>query len=121
MVFNFLRRGDGSPAPEAVLEKKASATGRVVAFGSSGRVAWSPRDTVSLTRNGFLGNPIGFRAVKLVAEAAAVRRVILYEPQFRYTAAMQAEDVVSSQFRIEVVQLSATYGPGLASTVTVQM
>lgn len=84
MVFNFLRRGDGSPAPEAVLEKKASATGRVVAFGSSGRVAWSPRDTVSLTRNGFLGNPIGFRAVKLVAEAAAALPLICQDSERRY-------------------------------------
>ena len=66
MVFDFLRR-----AAPAVPEQKASATAPVIAYGSSGRVAWTPRDTVSLTRNGFAGNPIGFRCVKLVAEAAA--------------------------------------------------
>ncbi len=67
MVFDFLKRG----AVEVVAEKKASATGPVVAVQTSGRVAWSPRDTVSLTRTGFAGNPVGFRSVKLIAEAAA--------------------------------------------------
>ncbi|MCB2141705.1 MAG: phage portal protein, partial [Rhodobacteraceae bacterium] len=66
MAWNFFRRVD-----EAVPERKASAAGRVVAWGAAGRVAWSPRDTVSLTRTGFSGNPVGFRAVKLIAEAAA--------------------------------------------------
>jgi hypothetical protein len=65
MAWNFFRRA------EVVPEVKASATGRVVAWGSSGRVAWSPRDAVSLTKTGFSGNPVGFRAVKLIAEAAA--------------------------------------------------
>lgn len=84
MVFNFLRRGDGSPEPETALEKKASATGRVVAFGASGRVVWSPRDAGSLTRNGFLGNPVGFRAVKLVAEAAAALPLVCQDAERRY-------------------------------------
>ena len=48
--------------------------GRVVAWGSSGRVAWSPRDAVSLSKIGFQGNPMGFRAVKLISEAAAALR-----------------------------------------------
>jgi len=65
-VFDFLKRGT-----EDVVEAKASATGRVVGVQTSGRVAWSPRDTVSLTRTGFAGNPVGFRSVKLIAEAAA--------------------------------------------------
>ena len=84
MVFSFLRRGDGSPAPEVVMEKKASATGRVVAWGASGRVKWSPRDAGSLTRNGFLGNPVGFRAVKLVAEAAAALPLVCQDAERRY-------------------------------------
>jgi HK97 family phage portal protein len=66
MVFDFLRRTD-----DKVPEAKASATGPVIAYQSSGRVAWSPRDTVSLTRAGFTSNPVGFRCVKLISEAAA--------------------------------------------------
>ena len=81
MVFDFLRR-----AERAVPEQKASATGRVMAFGSSGRVVWSPRDGVSLTKNAFQGNPIGFRVVKLIAEAAAALPLVLQDAERRYEA-----------------------------------
>lgn len=79
MGFGFFRRGS-TVAPE----QKASATGRVVAWGGSGRVAWSPRDTVSLTRTGFSANPIGFRCVKLIAEAAAALPLICQDRERRY-------------------------------------
>jgi HK97 family phage portal protein len=80
MVFNLLKRS----APVAVPERKASATGRVVAMQASGRVAWSARDTVSLTRTGFQGNPVGFRAVRLIAETAAALPLILQDEARRY-------------------------------------
>ncbi|MBL4918276.1 phage portal protein [Szabonella alba] len=80
MVFDFLKRA----APVEVPEQKASATGRVVAWPGAGRVAWSPRDTASLTRAGFLGNPVGFRAVKLIAETAAALPLVLQDCQRRY-------------------------------------
>lgn len=79
MVLKFLRK-----APEAVPEVKASATGRVVAWGTSGRVAWSPRDVGSLSRTGFMGNPVGFRAVRLIAEAAAALPVVVQDAARRY-------------------------------------
>ena len=79
MKFDFFRRG-GAAVPEA----KASATGRVIAWGGSGRVAWSPRDTVSLTKIGFLGNPVGFRSVKLIAEAASALPLVLQDAERRY-------------------------------------
>lgn len=80
MVFDFLRK-----APvQAVPERKASAVGRVIAWGSSGRVAWSPRDAVSLTRTGFLGNPVGFRAVRLIAEAAAALPLVCQTHEQRF-------------------------------------
>lgn len=80
MAFNFFRRG----AAQGAAEHKASATGSVVAYHSAGRVAWSPRDTVSLTRSGFLGNPVGFRSVKLIAEAAAALPLVLQDREQRY-------------------------------------
>ncbi|WP_170446508.1 phage portal protein [Ruegeria arenilitoris] len=80
MVFDFLRRGSAGKAPEA----KASAAGPVVAWQTGGRVAWSPRDTVSLTRTGFSGNPVGFRSVKLIAEAAAALPLVLQDDAQRY-------------------------------------
>ena len=84
MVFDFLRRAPEAAAPNMVVEKKASATGRVAAWGSSGRVAWSPRDAASLTRSGFLGNPIGYRSVKVIAEAAAALPLVLQDQSVRY-------------------------------------
>ena len=80
MVFDFLKRGAG----EAVAQTKASATGPVVAYQTSGRVAWSPRDVVSLTRTGFCGNPVGFRSVKLIAEAAAALPLVLQDAEQRF-------------------------------------
>ena len=82
MVFDFLRRGSAGETPEA----KASAAGPVVAWQTGGRVAWSPRDTVSLTRTGFSGNPVGFRSVKLIAEAAAALPLVLQDQAHRYDA-----------------------------------
>ncbi|KPU84203.1 hypothetical protein JI58_05260 [Marinosulfonomonas sp. PRT-SC04] len=78
MAFNFFRKGAVVP------EQKASAAGPVVAYHGAGRVAWNPRDVVSLTRTGFLGNPIGFRCVKLVAEAAAALPLVLQDRERRY-------------------------------------
>ena len=78
-VFDFLKRAEAQP-PEA----KASATGPVIAYHGSGRVAWSPRDSVSLTRTGFAGNPVGFRAVKLIAEAAAALPLVLQDANCRF-------------------------------------
>ena len=82
MAFRLFSREEKA-AP--VVEKKASATGRVVAFASgTGRVAWSPRDTGSLTRGGFVGNPVGFRSVRLIAEAAAAVPLICQDRERRY-------------------------------------
>jgi HK97 family phage portal protein len=79
MVLDFLRK------PEPVMpEVKASATGRVVAWAGAGRVAWSPRDTVSLMKTGFAGNPVGFRSVKLIAEAAAALPLVCQDVERRY-------------------------------------
>ncbi len=82
MILDFFRQGGAEVAESP--EQKASAAGRVIAWGGSGRVAWSPRDTVSLTRSGFAGNPVGFRAVKMIAEAAAALPLVLQDAEQRY-------------------------------------
>lgn len=84
-MFDFLKRGARAQLPE----KKASATGslvggRVVAFNTSGRVAWSARDAVSLAKTGFQANPMGFRAVKLISEAAAALPLVLQDASQRF-------------------------------------
>ena len=87
MVFDRFRRA-AAPVPD---EAKASAaghltTGPVVAWSGAGRAAWSPRDTASLTRSGFQGNPVGFRAVRLIAEAAAALPMVLQDAERRFEA-----------------------------------
>ena len=84
MVMQFLRRDpqqDGAPRPS---ETKASAAGPVLAWHGAGRVAWSPRDAGSLARTGFVGNPVGFRCVKLIAEAAAALPLVLQDRRARF-------------------------------------
>ncbi|WP_374393529.1 phage portal protein [Tabrizicola sp.] len=80
MVFDFLRK----VPVEVVPERKASAVGRVIAWGNAGRVAWSPRDAASLTRTGFQGNPVGFRVVRLIAEAAAALPLVCQTADQRF-------------------------------------
>lgn len=82
MVFDFLRKAPAASVPE----RKASAVGRVIAWGNVGRVAWSPRDTTSLTRTGFQGNPVGFRVVRLIAEAAAALPLVCQTHEQRFEA-----------------------------------
>ena len=73
MVFQFLKRSAEPAAPD----RKASAAGAVLAFQGAGRAVWSPRDTASLTRAGYIGNPVGFRCVKMLSEAAAALPLVL--------------------------------------------
>jgi len=85
MMFDFLRKSALVAAvPVTGSERKASAVSRVVAWGTGGRVAWSPRDAVSLARTGYQGNPIGFRAVRLIAEAAAALPLVCQDGERRY-------------------------------------
>ncbi len=77
MVFPFRRR---RPAPEA----KARAAAPAIAWSGAGRVAWSPREAGALMRAGFAGNPVGFRAVKLVAESAAALPLVLQDAARRH-------------------------------------
>ena len=78
MVLQIFRR-----APAAV-EAKASAAAPLVAFQGAGRAAWSARDTATLTRVGFLGNPVAFRCVKIIAEAAAAVPVVVQDATRRF-------------------------------------
>ncbi|MBT0781627.1 phage portal protein [Paracoccus sp. pheM1] len=85
MAFPWFGRGAAPARPPVAVEKKASAAGKLVALAAgSGRVVWSPRDTVSLMRLGFVGNPVGFRAVRLIAEAAAAVPLICQDRERRY-------------------------------------
>ena len=110
-MFEFLNRPKIDTADAAPAEGKASATGHAIAWPGAGRVAWSPRDDVSLTRTGFIGNPVGFRAVKITAEAAAALPVVLQDQERRYeTHPIQAllARPNAAQGRAEIIE--ALYG-----------
>ena len=77
-MFGFGKKAAAAP------EVKASATGRVMAWGAAGRSVWSARDTGTLTRAGFMCNPVGFRAVKLIAEAAAAVPLVVGDGVARF-------------------------------------
>ncbi len=85
MLFDRLRRPpSGAPKTAPSVETKASAAARLVNMASATQAAWSPRDTATLTRSGFAANPVGFRAVKLIAEAAAALPLTLQDSTRRY-------------------------------------
>ncbi|MDT0683611.1 phage portal protein [Roseicyclus sp. F158] len=81
MIWDRIRRRGARP-----VEYKASAASRAARWplGAVGGAAWTPRDVPALTRAGFLGNPIAFRAVKLIAEAAAAVPVLCQDAERRY-------------------------------------
>ncbi|MEQ1712618.1 MAG: phage portal protein [Hyphomicrobium sp.] len=60
-------------------EHKASATARVVAWETLGQPVWSPRDYQTFACEGFMQNPIVYRSVRMIAEAAATIPLLLYE------------------------------------------
>ncbi|MGE0340714.1 MAG: phage portal protein [Xanthobacteraceae bacterium] len=66
-------------ASARVPEEKASRSGALVALFSQGRPRWTPRDYAALAREGYAKNPIAYRSVRMIAEAAAHVPLLLYE------------------------------------------
>lgn len=64
---------------QKVPEEKASRAAPLIALFSENRARWSPRDYATMAREGFAENPIGFRAVHMIAEAVASLPLVLYE------------------------------------------
>lgn len=91
-MFDFLKRKTRAPRPQAtaapapvpaaVPEAKASAAGPLTV--PPGRSLPVPAGTVSLAQAGFARNPVGFRAVRLIAEAAAALPLVLQDRERRY-------------------------------------
>ena len=90
-IFDLFRRFGPSGAASAVAtarrpdlapigaEQKASRAGPLIALQGQGRPLWSARDYAVLAREGYTRNPVVYRAVRLVAEAAASVPFLLYE------------------------------------------
>lgn len=85
-MFEFFRKPAEAPEAKAsaVGPLTAGGMGRMAALQAVTQVRWTARDTVSLTRAGFQGNPVGFRAVRLLSEAAAALPMVLQDCERRY-------------------------------------
>ncbi len=58
-------------ATTAHIEQKASVTKGVVTMHGPAQAVWTPRDYGALAKNGVMKNPVVYRCVRLIAEAAA--------------------------------------------------
>jgi HK97 family phage portal protein len=61
------------------IESKASRTAKLIAWTTGGQPVWTPRDLSALAREGFAKNAIVYRAVRMIAEAAASVPLFLFE------------------------------------------
>ncbi len=64
---------------ESGLEVKDSATRALAAVTRVGKPVWTPRDYANLAREGFGKNPVAYRCVRMVAEAAASAPLAVFE------------------------------------------
>ncbi len=71
------------PAPPAT---KASAAAPLIALHHTGQPVWSPKDYAAFAREGYARNPVVYRAVRMIAEAAASVPLRLYEGDAEITA-----------------------------------
>jgi HK97 family phage portal protein len=81
--FDRLKRwvtpGASPRAAVAPLESKFSKAGPLISLHFVGRPMWTPRDYAGLAREGYARNPVVYRCVRMIAEAAASVPWLLYE------------------------------------------
>ena len=58
---------------------KTSATAPLISIHHTGQPVWSPKDYASFAREGYARNPVVYRAVRMIAEAAASVPLRLFE------------------------------------------
>ena len=92
-------------------ERKASRTGRLIAFDAGGRARWTPRDYAALAREGYARNAIVHRAVRLVAEGVGAVSFALYEGR----AELRAHPLLDLLARPNPRQDGATFLEAVAS------
>ena len=70
--------GLSSPAPITAPEAKTSAAAPLIALQYQRQPVWSPRDYAAFSREGFMQNPVVYRCVRMISEAAASVPIDLY-------------------------------------------
>lgn len=64
----FLRPSEQAPMPAEVKQSKAQS---LISLHTTGQPVWTPRNYQAFAKQGFSENPVGYRCVKMIAEAAA--------------------------------------------------
>lgn len=73
-----LRWPTGRRGREAAPETKDSRSGPLIALTSGGRARWTPRDYAHLATEGFGKNPVAYRCIRMIAEAAAATPLVVF-------------------------------------------
>ena len=60
-------------------EQKKFAAAPLISLHTVGRPQWTPRNYAALAKEGFAGNAIGYRCVRMIAEAASSVPLIIYD------------------------------------------
>lgn len=63
----------------STVENKSGHGHDFVAFNSPGEPIWAPRDYGAFAREGFMQNPVVYRSVRMICEAAASVPLLLYD------------------------------------------
>jgi HK97 family phage portal protein len=75
MPFRLRVPGFGQEKPDVRRELKS---GGFIAIAQEGRAHWTGRSYAALSREGFLRNPVAYRTVRMISEAAAAVPLLLY-------------------------------------------
>ena len=67
-------------------ERKKFAASPLVSLHTVGRPQWTPRNYAGMAREGFAGNAIGYRCVRMLAEAASSVPLLVYEGEKELSA-----------------------------------
>lgn len=78
-MLNWRRpRFRGDDKRRGVPEVKDSRAGALIALTGAGRPQWTPRDYAQLAAEGFGKNPVVYRCVRMIAEAAAATPLVVF-------------------------------------------
>lgn len=89
--------------------REAKSAPPLVALSEVGEARWGSRDGAALTRDGYLANAIAYRAVRMVAEAAAaVPLVTAHEGASRLLRRPQPDGIATELFETAYSQLQLT-------------
>jgi HK97 family phage portal protein len=83
-MMGLFSRALGRDRP-SVPEIKDSRAQRLIALTTAGRPQWTPRNFEALAREGFARNPVAYRCVRMIAEAAASVPLVVFD-QGRHSA-----------------------------------